>query len=504
VRGVARRVGHYEILRVIGRGGMATVYLARQDDLDREVALKELRAFDDDDPRTTKRFLREARLAGSLSHPSIVTVYDFLQQDGRPYIAMEYLPHGSLRPYVGRMSLAQIGAVLESALSGLAYAGERDIVHRDLKPENILVTADGRVKIADFGIAKAASEATRTMLTATGTTLGTPRYMAPERALGQEVGPASDLFALGVIAFELLAGRTPFQETDDPMAILLRQINDPIPALTSIAPDVDPAISDWVARLLIKDPAQRTASAAEASDELDDLLIGLLGARWLAGAALPERPGEGTPGRVRPTKATPTTRPVDAAGLLAPTVAPSMPRAAPTTPRRRRRRRRRRRALSRIALPAVLAAALITAGASVLGGVGSSGGGSGPDAAYADALSGTVGGLRDRVRTHEGSPAALARDYDRAARALAGLTVGSDAKAEHVRLVAALAAAADAYRRAAAAGGRAAVREAQGEGEVALDAAETSVEVATSRAEAAAAKSDDEDENEPDENDNGD
>jgi serine/threonine protein kinase len=209
-------------LRVVRRGGMATVYLARQSDLDRHVALKELK-LDEAEPQLARRFLREARLAGSLSHPNIVTVYDYLELDGTPYIAMEYLPRGSLRPHVGRMSLAQVGGALGGVLSGLAYAGERGIVHRDLKAENILVTGDGRVKIADFGIAKAARATNNgTTPTTSGATLGTPRYMAPERALGLEVGPESDLYSLGVIAFELMVGRTPFHDTEAPMAILMR------------------------------------------------------------------------------------------------------------------------------------------------------------------------------------------------------------------------------------------------------------------------------------------
>ena len=121
----ARRVGRYEIVRTLGRGGMATVYLARQPGLERDVALKELRLFDGSEPQLARRFLREARLAGSLSHPNIVTVHDYFEHDGTAYIAMEYLPRGSLRPYVGHLSLAQVGGVLEGVLDGLACAEQR-------------------------------------------------------------------------------------------------------------------------------------------------------------------------------------------------------------------------------------------------------------------------------------------------------------------------------------------------------------------------------------------
>ena len=161
---VLKTVGRYEILREVGRGGMAVVYLARQTDLDRFVALKELAAFHAADHSTVQRFLRESRVAGSLSHPNIVTVHGYFEHDGTPYIAMEYVERGSLRPYVGQLSLAQIGGVLEGLLAGLAHAEQQGIVHRDLKPENLMVTSDGRVKIADFGIAKAAMMRTRTRL----------------------------------------------------------------------------------------------------------------------------------------------------------------------------------------------------------------------------------------------------------------------------------------------------------------------------------------------------
>src|SRR5919107_4686279 len=187
---LVRTVGRYGILGELGRGGMAVVHLARQLDLDRLVALKELAAFHAADPDFARRFVRESRLAGSLVHANVVTVFDFFEHAGTPYIAMEYVERGSLRPYVGRMSRAQIGGVLEGLLAGLAAAEQHGIVHRDLKPENLMVTSDGRVKIADFGIAKATTRMqTGAFLTATGTTVGTPTYMAPEQAMAQEIGP---------------------------------------------------------------------------------------------------------------------------------------------------------------------------------------------------------------------------------------------------------------------------------------------------------------------------
>jgi serine/threonine protein kinase len=170
-----RSVGRFELLEVIGRGGAAVVYLAVQQDLRREVALKALAPVAGaSDPTFAQRFSLESRVAGSLSHPNVVTVFEYLEQDGVPYIAMEYLAQGSLRPYVGTLTLAQIAGVLEGVLAGLAHGQSRSVVHRDLKPENLLVTADGRVKIADFGVARAYAAATQAVVTAAGTTIGTP------------------------------------------------------------------------------------------------------------------------------------------------------------------------------------------------------------------------------------------------------------------------------------------------------------------------------------------
>jgi serine/threonine protein kinase len=287
---ILKTVGRYEILREVGRGGMAMVYLARQTDLDRFVALKELAAFHASDAALAQRFLRESRVAGSLSHPNIVTVHDYFEHDGTPYIAMEYVERGSLRPFVGEMSLAQIGGVLEGLLAGLAQAEQHGIVHRDLKPENLMVTSDGRVKIADFGIAKATNQLqTGAFLTATGTTVGTPTYMAPEQAMAQEIGPWTDLYSVGCMAFEMFTGKVPFHDSDAPMAILLRHVNEPIPPVKSVDDSIDAGLSDWVERLLVKDPKARTQSANEAWDDFEELIIGLLGPRWRRSARLSGR-----------------------------------------------------------------------------------------------------------------------------------------------------------------------------------------------------------------------
>ena len=308
----ARTVGRYEVLEELGRGGMATVYLARQLDLDRLVALKELSALRQSEPAFTERFLRESRLAGSLSHPNIVTVHDYFECDGTPYIAMEYVRGGSLRPRMGHMSLTQVAGVLDGMLSALDHAEHHRVVHRDLKPENVMVTAQGFVKITDFGIAKATGKATNaSFVTAAGTTVGTPNYMAPEQAMGQDVGPSTDLYSLGVIAFEMFVGHVPFYDTDEPMAVLMRQVSDPIPPARSLNPEMEPEISDWIERLLVKDPRKRTSSAAQAWEEFEEIIIGAAGPRWRRSAPLvdaAERPRDAPAGPLTPPSTT-TARP---------------------------------------------------------------------------------------------------------------------------------------------------------------------------------------------------
>ncbi len=280
-----RIVGRYEILREVGRGGMAVVWLARQSDLDRDVALKELAAFRAADPAAAGRFLRESRFAGSLNHPNIVTVHDYFEHEGTPYLAMEFFERGSLRRYVDRLTLAQTAGVLEGLLAGLAFAASRGIVHRDLKPENVMVTGDGFVKITDFGLARAL-EGEGDALTTTDTAAGTPAYMAPEQAMGKDVGAWTDLYAVGVIAYELLAGRPPFHDTDVPLALALRHVREPVPPLRSVAPDVDPKLAGWVERMLAKDPRARPESAVAAAAELEEAVTGALGPRWHADSRL--------------------------------------------------------------------------------------------------------------------------------------------------------------------------------------------------------------------------
>ncbi|HTP21012.1 MAG TPA: serine/threonine-protein kinase, partial [Solirubrobacteraceae bacterium] len=317
-----RTVGRYEILREIGRGGMAVVYAARQPDLDRQVALKELSSFHANSAEFAHRFLRESRLAGSLNHPNIVTVHEYFEHAGTPYIAMELVPRGSLRPYLKGLSLAQIGGVLEGILAALAHAETAGIVHRDLKPENVMVTADGRVKITDFGIARATQRAGTHYVTATGMTVGTPTYMAPEQAMAGEVGPWTDLYSVGVLTYELVVGRPPFSDSDNPLAILMRHVNERIPSARELQPTLDASLSEWIDSLLVKRPDERVRHALTAWESLEDIIVRLLGPLWRRDARLLADPAtavEADPLTPAPFESqvsisTPTPRPVAVAG----------------------------------------------------------------------------------------------------------------------------------------------------------------------------------------------
>jgi serine/threonine protein kinase len=295
---VAERIGAYEVVRLIARGGMATVYEAYQPTLDRSVALKRL-DLRSSDPMQTERFIQESRMSAAFNHPNIVTVFDFFEDDGVPYIAMEYLPRGSLRDCIEHLSLAQIFGVVENVLKALAHAQEEGVAHRDLKPENVLLTRTGAVKIADFGIAKAYYNST-VQFSATGMAIGTPTYMAPEQATSAAVGPATDLYALGVMTYEMLSGAPPFAGGDSPVSVMYKHVAEPPPPLE----DCDPRVAAWVMRLLAKAPDDRPAGAVEAWREIEPTIVDLLGPFWRNDATLGEIPkqdyveligGEATP-----------------------------------------------------------------------------------------------------------------------------------------------------------------------------------------------------------------
>ena len=251
--------GRYRLERELGRGGMATVYLARDEELDRPVAVKILAQHLADDEEFRARFQREARLAARLSHPNIVRVYDA----GETFIVMEYVPGTSLADS-GRLPPARVAELGMQACAGLQHAHEAGLVHRDIKPANLLVRDDGVLKIADFGIARAA-ESTRH--TQAGTLLGTATYLAPEQIAGADATPLSDLYALGAVLYELLTGRPPYAFSSL-AELAAKQADGLVEPVCDVAPGVPTELEAAVMHALARDPRFRPASAAELGQEL--------------------------------------------------------------------------------------------------------------------------------------------------------------------------------------------------------------------------------------------
>ena len=267
------RIGRYEILEHIGAGAMADIYRARDPEIDRVVAVKVLKnSLNDDDD--IERFLREARAAGALTHPNIVTIFDVGQVDGTPYITMELLEGVTLEDLMagGRtMSDRDVIEVAMDIASALQYAHERGVVHRDIKPSNILFMPGTRrqPKIADFGIAHL--ETTESTATLTGAVIGTPRYMSPEQALGENIDGRSDLFSLGVILFEMLTNERAFDAaTSTSLLPLLLQITQAEPrTFKEVETDVPTGLQQIVTKLLAKKPERRFQSGAELHTALE-------------------------------------------------------------------------------------------------------------------------------------------------------------------------------------------------------------------------------------------
>ncbi|MEX2274019.1 MAG: protein kinase [Actinomycetota bacterium] len=257
--------GRYFLSERIGSGGMGEVFRARDAVLDREVAVKLMHGGLAADPGFVARFRREAQAAASLHHPSVVDVYDWGDEQGTPYMVMELVRGVSLREALsvaGRLDPGRAAAILEQILVALERAHVSGIVHLDLKPENVLLAADGTVKVADFGLARATDAGT----VGTQTLIGTAQYLAPERIRGAAPYPAADLYAVGIVAWELLVGRAPF-EGPTVFAVAQRHLTASVVAPSTV-PGVSDALDVWVGRLMAKDPASRPPTAASARSDL--------------------------------------------------------------------------------------------------------------------------------------------------------------------------------------------------------------------------------------------
>jgi serine/threonine protein kinase len=259
--------GRYRIEDVLGRGGMASVYLARDGELERPVAIKVLAEHLADTPDFHDRFLREARLAAQLSHPNIVQVFDVGEDNGRPFIVMECVEGATLADEMkerGKLEPAEVVDLALQICGGLEHAHAAGLVHRDIKPQNLLLRADGTVKIADFGIARAA-ETTR--LTQIGSVLGTAAYLSPEQALGEDVTAAADIYSLGCVLYELLTGRTPYLFETLP-ELVVKHREESIAPVREVRPDVPERLEAAVMHALARNPDYRPDSAAALAEEL--------------------------------------------------------------------------------------------------------------------------------------------------------------------------------------------------------------------------------------------
>ncbi|MHA7986336.1 Stk1 family PASTA domain-containing Ser/Thr kinase [Rathayibacter sp. CAU 1779] len=258
--------GRYQVRSRIARGGMATVYLATDLRLERRVAIKVMHGHLADDAQFKNRFVQEARSAARLAHPNVVSVFDQGQDADMAYLVMEYLPGITLRDLLrdyGKLTPEQTIDITDAVLSGLAAAHRAGIVHRDLKPENVLLADDGRIKIGDFGLARAVTNSTGTGQAL----LGTIAYLSPELVTRGVADTRSDIYALGIMMFEMLTGEQPFKG-EQPMQIAYQHANDAVPAPSTLSPDVPPELDELVLWATAKDPSDRPADAGVMLDRL--------------------------------------------------------------------------------------------------------------------------------------------------------------------------------------------------------------------------------------------
>lgn len=257
------RLGKYDVIRVLGRGAMGTVYEGRDPIIDRRVAIKTVSLDRADDPEVAEdllRFKREAQAAGRLTHPNIVGVYDYGETEAFAYIVMEFVEGEPLKALLDRgerFAAADATRMMEALLAGLAYSHDHGVIHRDIKPANVMMTKDGRLKLADFGVARIESSS----LTQAGTMIGTPSYMSPEQFMGQTIDARTDLYSAGVLLYQLLTGEKPFEGSVT--AIMHKVLNVEPPAPSALSVSATPALDAIVRRAMAKRPEDRFASARD-------------------------------------------------------------------------------------------------------------------------------------------------------------------------------------------------------------------------------------------------
>ncbi|MGI8844889.1 MAG: protein kinase domain-containing protein [Thermoleophilaceae bacterium] len=255
----------------IGSGGMSTVYRAFDPTLERWVAIKLMHRDISEDPDQLERFRREARAVARLSHPHVVTVIDFGEDDGTPYIVLEYVEGETLKDRIRRSKRLPVAEAVAYAIEigrALTCAHGERLVHRDVKPQNVLINMEGRGKVTDFGIARSLEAHG---LTAAGRVLGTTDYVSPEQALGREVGEQSDVYSLGIVLFEMLTGEVPFR-ADSQVGVAMKHVKEPIPDVQKLRPEVSAALASVVEHATAKELSNRYATARDMSEDLEEVL----------------------------------------------------------------------------------------------------------------------------------------------------------------------------------------------------------------------------------------
>jgi len=262
-----RKLGDYQLLRRLGRGGMAEVYLAEQLSLRRQVALKVLKSSLAGDDAYIRRFQHEAQAAAKLVHANIVQIYEVGCLEGTYYISQEYVPGQNLKQLLGRLKggvdAVQAVNVIRQVASALHKAAEQKIIHRDVKPENIMLSPLGEVKVADFGLARVVRDGEALNLTQVGITMGTPLYMSPEQVEGRAVDSRSDIYSFGVTCYHMLAGHPPF-DGDTALAVAVQHLKNEPKRLEVLRPDLPEGLCRIVHKMLAKKPEDRYGTAAEA------------------------------------------------------------------------------------------------------------------------------------------------------------------------------------------------------------------------------------------------
>ena len=257
----------YEIIRSIGEGGMANVYLANDIILNRLVAVKILRGDLAEDEKFVKRFQREAIAASSLNHPNIVEVYDVGEDDGKYFIVMEYVEGKTLKSLIkkrGALTLPEVVDIMLQLTSAIAHAHESYIIHRDIKPQNVIIMEDGRVKVMDFGIA---AQLNSNELTQTNSVMGTVYYLPPEQASGTSATVKSDIYSLGILMYELVVGKVPFKG-DSPVEVAIKHMKTPLPSITDAYPEIPQSIENVILKACAKNPLNRYATVKDMHDDL--------------------------------------------------------------------------------------------------------------------------------------------------------------------------------------------------------------------------------------------